>query len=72
MISAIFNKNAIGKSIATVLGLLAAIMLCSILLIIFGINPVNTFASIFTKSLGTPGGMAQTFVVSGGRSGTCQ
>ncbi len=62
MISAVFNKNAIGKSIATVLGLLAAIMLCSILLIIFGINPVNTFASIFTKSLGTSGGMAQTFV----------
>lgn len=62
MISAVFNRNAIGKSIATVLGLLAAIMLCSILLIIFGINPVNTFASIFTKSLGTAGGMAQTFV----------
>ena len=62
MISAVFKKNATGKSIATVLGLLAAILLCGILLLIFEINPVNTFASIFTKSLGTSSGMAQTFV----------
>lgn len=60
MISSVFNKNAIGKCIATISGLLAAMLLCSIMLLAFDIQPVNTFVSIFTKSLGTSGGLAQT------------
>lgn len=62
MISAIFHKNTIWKSVATVSGLLAALILCSVLLLPFEINPVNTFRTIFTKSLGTPGGIAQTLI----------
>ena len=62
MISAVFHKNTFQKSVVTVLGLLAAITLYSLLLLPFGINPVNTFCSIFTKSLGTPGGIAQTLI----------
>ena len=62
MISAVFDKSIIQKVFATIIGLLVAFQLSGLLLLIFDINPVSTFISIFTKSLGTPRGIAQTFV----------
>lgn len=62
MISALLDKNKIQKTAISLLGLLLAFIFCSVLLVIFNINPSSTFLSIFTKSLGTPRGIVQTLV----------
>jgi simple sugar transport system permease protein len=62
MILSILKKDAILNVIVSIIGLIFAFILSAVLLSLFGINPISTFASIFIKSFGTERGIVQTLV----------
>lgn len=63
MILKILDNNKIRTVVVILVGLIIAFGLCSLLLVFFDIDPVNTFSSIFTKSLGTQRGISQTLII---------
>lgn len=55
------KENSI-RILVSIVGAVAAFLVCGILLLLFGINPVETYTAIFTKALGSESGIAQTLV----------
>lgn len=55
------KENSI-RILVSIAGAVIAFLFCGILLLLFGINPVETYIAIFTKALGSESGIAQTLV----------
>lgn len=55
------KENSI-RILVSIAGAVIAFLVCGILLLLFGINPVETYIAIFTKALGSESGIAQTLV----------
>ena len=55
------KENGI-KIVVSIAGAVIAFLFCGVLLLLFNIDPLETYTAIFTKALGSESGIAQTLV----------